>query len=138
MKKDKSTIKDGIAVFHRPLLIHGRTVYGIIYNKENEYTKKEIHLFMSYVLGMEQFLQNGGQTDESKRVLILPEGYTVECNQGLQALIYALLKNYTKFGILEFDESLEYTADEIDDGFIVSKSFMERYVFCNPDKIEYQ
>ena len=87
---------------------------------------------------MEQFLQNGGQTDESKRVLILPEGYTVECNKGLQVLIYALFKNYTKFGILEFDEPLEYTADEIDDGFIVSKSFMERYVFCNPDKIEYQ
>ena len=138
MKKEKSITKNGIAVFRRPLRIHGRTVYGTIYNKDNEYTKKNLHLFMSYVLGMEQFLYNGGQTDECKRVWKLPEGYKVECNQGLHALIYNLLKNYTKFGILEFNEPLEYTADEIDDGFIVGKSFMDRYVFCNPDKIEYQ
>lgn len=136
MKKDKSTVKNRIAVFRRPLLINRRIVYGIIYN--SEYTEKELHLFMSYVLGMEQLLHNGGQTDESKRVWKLPEGYTVECDQGLQALIYALLKNYTKFGILEFEEPLEYTPEEIDDGFIVGKSFMERYVFSNPDKIIYQ
>ena len=135
MKKDKSTVKNGSAVFRRPLYINRCTIYGIVYNKEKESEEKKLHLYMSYLLGMEQFLHNGGQTYESKRKWRVPEGYTVECNSGLQALIHALLKNYTKFGIIEFQDPLEYTPDEIDDGFIVGKSFMERYVFSNPDKI---
>lgn len=135
MKEDNSTVKNGIAVFRRPLYINRCTIYGIVYNKEKEDKEQKLHLYMSYLLGMEQFLHNGGQTDESKRKWRLPQGYTVECNSGLQALIHALLKNYTKFGIIEFEEPLEYTPDEIDDGFIVGKTFMERYVFSNPDKI---
>ena len=135
MKEDNSTVKNGIAVFRRPLYINRCTIYGIVYNKEKEDKEQKLHLYMSYLLGMEQFLHNGGQTDESKRIWRVPQGYTVECNSGLQALIHALLKNYTKFGIIEFDEPLEYTSDEIDDGFIVGKTFMERYVFSNPDKI---
>lgn len=135
MEKEKSIVKNGIAVFRRPLYINRRTVYGIVYNKEKECKEKKLHLYMSYLLGMEQFLHNGGQTDESKRKWIVPEGYIVECNSGLHTLIYTLLKNFTKFGIIEFDEPLEYTPDEIDDGFIVGKTFMERYVFINPDKI---
>ena len=87
MEEEKTAIKNGIAVFRRPLRIHGRIVYGIIYNKDNEYAKKKLHMFLSYVLGMEQFLRNGGQTDKSKRVWKIPEGYKVECDQGLHALI---------------------------------------------------
>lgn len=135
MIEEKTSVQNGIAVFRRPLYINKRTIYGIIYNKEKEGKEKKLHLYMSYLLGMEQFLHNGGQTDDSKRIWRVPDGYTAECSTGLQSLIYSLLKNFTKFGIIEFEEPVEYTPEEIEDGFIVSKSFMERYVFCNPTKI---
>lgn len=135
MPEEKSSIENAAAIFRRPVYISGRNIYGIIYNKEQENKNKMLHIYMSYVLGMEQFLHNGGNTDDNKRTWELPDGYNMECNTELHTLIYMLLKNFTKFGIIEFDEPLEYTPDEIDGGVIVGKSFMERYVFNNPNKI---
>ena len=91
---------------------------------------------MTYLTAMEQFLHNGGDTNETRDIWILPDGYTVACNTvGFQSMLSSLFKVYTKYSTIEFDEPIEYTSDEVDGCLITSYSFMERYVLPNTDKI---
>ena len=131
---------NAIAIFRRPLRIEGKSIYGILYNQELEKervnTPNSLNNYMAYLTAMEQFLHNGGTTNSTKNTWILPDGYAVDCNTfAFQTLLYTLFKYYTKYSIIEFDEPLEYTSDEVDDYFITDISFMEKYVFPNPDKI---
>lgn len=140
MKEQQTAIYNGIAFFRRPLRIKGKNIYGILYNQEvekhRENTPNCITNYMIYLTAMESFLHNGGDTNKTKNIWIMPDGYTVQCNTfGFQALLQTLFKSFTKYSTIEFDEPLGYTPDEVDGCFITNISFMERYVFPNPDQI---
>ena len=140
MKEQETAIYNGIAFFRRPLIINDKggvkTVYGVLYNQRKERLRLNLNKYMTYLTAIEQFLHNGGDTDKTRDIWILPDGYTFNCNTDeFKSLLSSLFKVYTKYSTIEFDEPIEYTSDEVDGCLITSYSFMERYVFPNPDKI---
>lgn len=139
MEEQNRAIYNGIAFFRRPLRIGNKNVYGIIYNQKVERQRQNgpnsLPKYMTYLTAMEQFLHNGGDTDKTKNLWIF-NGFSIQCNTvAFQSLLETLFKAHTKYSTIEFDKPLEYSSDEIDDCFVTNISFMDRYVFPNPDII---
>ena len=141
MNKQDTTIYNAAAIFSRPLKMKGdgKIIYGVLYNKElekqREGTLNDMEHYMCYLKAMEDFLHNGGDTSQDKKIWKF-DGYSIQCNTaGFQILLSKLFKVYTKYSTIEFDQPLDYTSDEVDDCFIIGYTFMERHVFPFPDKI---
>ena len=126
---------DGVVIFERPLAMKTsdgmREVYGFLFNQEyldseSKY-RNTLETYATYLVGLEQFLKNGGIVSDDRRWWYHPdENYRIECKLELFMLVSIITKNMLSYKIIRFDSGIEYEEDEIDDVLVVSKELIER------------
>lgn len=134
MVKDEH-IKNGIAVFDRPIMIDNSEIYGILYDKVDEETREEYNKNMSeyiaYMVGVETFTKNGGTV--SKGVWTYPDGISsLSCNYALEHLLDTLFGGVVGFHIIEPEEAISWNDGEVDTEergpcFILKHELIDRY-----------
>lgn len=126
---------DGVVIFERPLAMKTsdgmREVYGFLFDQE--YVDSEckyrdtLETYATYLVGLEQFLKNGGIVSDDRRWWYHPdENYGIECKYELLMLISTIMKNILHYKIIKLDREIEYEEDEIDDVLVVSKELIGR------------
>ena len=119
---------NGIAILDRPLSLEGKTIYGILYEKEEENVYENLSEYIAYLVAAEQFLKNNGEISDDRTKWILPK-VTATFNEGLRVLIVALMKDIVGHKIIEFDSPIKPLVGEVDDDryLIIDKTLIDRY-----------
>ena len=119
---------NGIAILDRPLSLEGKTIYGILYEKEEENVYESLSEYIAYLVAAEQFFKNNGKISDDRTKWILPK-VTATFNEGLREFIVALMKDLVGHKIVEFDKPIEPIAGEVDDDrcLITDKTLIDRY-----------
>lgn len=121
---------NGIAVLDRPLSLEGKTIYGILYEKEQMNVYENLSGYIAYLVAAEQFLKNKGQISDDRDKWILPDSnVTATFNAGLREFISALMKDVVGYKNIEFDSPVDALAGEVDDDrcLIIDKNLIDRY-----------
>ena len=121
---------NGIAILNRPLSLEGKTIYGILYEKEEENVYEKISEYIAYLVATEQFINNKGQISDDRTKWILPDSnVTATFNAGLRKFIFALMKDVVEHKNIEFDKTIEPLVGEVDDSryLITDKTLIDRY-----------
>ncbi len=135
MAKHKQNMT-GMVIFERPVQIAENTIHGILYDKRVEqiYTDMgyDISDYISYMVGCEQFLKNGGSISMDGSIWFYPDGvHELLYNFTLQRLLEMLMRDIVKTRIIEFDKPIEWKEGEVDDEgapcFIIDHALIERY-----------
>ncbi len=143
MMTEQKRIYTGMVVFERPIQIEDNTIYGIIYNKETEQRNRkngnDLADYVSYMVGVECFLKNGGSISDDGYTWTYPDGmHEVLYNHSLQRLLLLLMRDIVKIEIVEFDKPIEWNDGEIDNDiqpcFIIDTALIERYKTKEVDK----
>ena len=126
----------GMVIFDRPIQITDNTIYGIVFSKIAEQRNKEngndISDYVSYIVGCESFLKNGGSISNDGRLWSYPDGvHELLCNQSLIRLMVMLMRDIVKIKVNEFDKPIEWNEGEVDDEnspcFIINMELIDRY-----------
>lgn len=125
MEEKNTVIRNAIASLICPIRIEGKTIYGIIYDKDKE---PNLNDYIAYLDATADFVYNGGQI--SKDTWTYGNGeYKIKVNRGFRHLIGTLYGNRTLYLTDYFDKKLEYNNDEVDDDcFIISPTLFARYI----------
>lgn len=128
---------DSIAVLDTPLEIDGETIYGVMYNKEQEKllkanTPNNIDRYIAYHRGIELWLKAGCDVIPDGKFWYYPEDQSlIKCTPSVLKIIYTLMKNQSGNTKYEFDEYIVWNDDEVDDRenrMILNESLIRRYV----------
>ena len=126
----------GLVIFERPIQIANNSIYGIIYDKKTEQINTEnvnyLSDFVSYLVGCERFLKNGGLISKDGKIWYYPDGvHELMCNHSLFRLLDLLMRDIVKIKTIEFDQPIEWNEGEVDeDGspcLILDRALIERY-----------
>ena len=125
----------GLAILDRPLSLEGATVYGVIYDKdmEKDYeeTISELQFYITYLVGAEQFMKNGGCISGDLKQWSIPDCHiSVTFNSGFCTLLHTLMNGLVGYKTIEFDTPIEWENGEVDKDvptLVVSKSLIEKY-----------
>ena len=122
---------NGIAVLDRPITIDDEKIYGLLFHTDREPNWDNLSGYIAYLVGVEQFLKNGGTISSDGDLWILPdESASYHCRNGLQKLVSHLMRGLVGFQRLEVGAGIEYEDDEVDDKdsvLVVSPTLIERY-----------
>lgn len=133
----------GMVVFERPIQINEQIIHGIVYDKKVEQISTEMGYdlkdYISYLVGCEHFLKNGGSISEDGRIWFYPNGvHELYYNHTLQRLLEILMRDIVKTRIIEFDKPIEWKEGEVDDEgtpcFIIDHALIERYTSKEVEK----
>lgn len=142
MTKQKHNMT-GMAIFGRPIQIENNTIYGIVYDKKVEQRNKEngndLSDYVSYMVGCERFLKNGGTISDDGRLWSYPDGvHELLCNRSLYRLLEMLMRDIVRIKVLEFEQPIEWNEGEVDDEsspcFIIDTALIERYTKLQVEK----
>ena len=126
----------GLVIFERPIQIANNSIYGIVYNKRTEQRNTEngnnLADYVSYLVGCEKFLKNGGTISDDGKLWSYPDGvHELMCNHSLFRLLELLMRDIVKIKTIEFDQPIEWNEGEVDeDGspcLILDRALIERY-----------
>lgn len=128
----KNSVLNKMVVFDRPLYVEDTTVYGILYNSDND-NHSNMSDYIAYLVGCEYFEKNNGVISDGGDLWYLPDGvHAVSCNGSLFRLLGSLLKGIVGFHTFETNEPIEWNDGEVDDDrggscFILKPELIERY-----------
>ena len=122
---------NGIAVLDRPISIDDEKIYGLLFHTDREPNGDNLADYIAYLVGVEQFLKNGGTISSDGDLWNLPdESASYQCRNGLKRLVAHLMRGLVGFRRLEVGTGIEYEDDEVDDKdsvLVVSPTLIERY-----------
>ena len=122
---------NGIAVLERPISIDDEKIYGLLFHTDRKQNEDDLSDYISYLVGVEQFLKNGGTISSDGDLWNLPdESASYQCRNGLNRLVAHLMKGVVGFQRLEVGAGIEYEECEVDDKdsvLVVSPTLIERY-----------
>ena len=124
---------NGMVVFDRAIHINGVDVLGILFNVEDERihraTEENWTDYISYMVGVEQFIKNGGVISNDMTRWTMSDGFhSIHDNGGLLLIVSALMKGLVGFRRYEFDRPIEWQEGEIEDSeFVVGQTLIDRY-----------
>ncbi len=130
----------GLVIFDRPIQIEEKTIYGIVYDKKAEQRNAEngndISDYVSYLVGVENFLKHGGIISNDGNIWFHPNGiHELLYNHPLQRLLEVLMRDIVKIQVIEYDQPIEWNEDEVDDDsnpcFILNPALIDRYTKTN-------
>ena len=133
----------GLVIFERPIQIAEKNIYGIIYDTKAEQINTEngndLSDFVSYLVGCERFLKNGGSISKDGKIWSYPDGvHELMCNHSLFRLLDLLMRDIVKIKTIEFEQPIEWNEGEVDeDGspcLILDSALIERYTIGQAEK----
>ena len=128
---DMKDFYNGIAVLDRPITIDDEKIYGLLFHTDREPNGDNLSGYIAYLVGVEQFLKNGGTISSDGDLWILPdESASYHCRNGLQKLVSHLMRGLVGFRRLDVGAGIEYKEGEVDiedTGLVVSPTLIERY-----------
>ena len=126
-------IYNGIAVFDRPIVIDENRILGILFDTRRERFfcdgGTDLAHYIAYLVGVEQFLKNGGTISDENGLWTLPDGvHALLYNGALERLVTVLMLGLVGFRTYEFDRPIAWQEGEIEDSeFIVGQTLIDRY-----------
>lgn len=145
MAENRKTSYNGIAVISRPILVDNQYIYGVLYNvKEDQGLIKQelgdIVEYIDYIVGVEQFIKNGGTISDDGRVWYLPDDvHSFLNNASLKRILTHLMKGLVDVRKYEFDDYIEVKEGETDEDntrLVLKKDLIERYVNEHNKEVE--
>lgn len=133
-------IYNGIAVFDRPIVIDENRILGILFDTRRERFFCEggadLAHYIAYLVGVEQFLKNGGTINDEKDLWTLPDGeHALLYNGALERLVTVLMLDLVGFRTYEFDRPIAWQEGEIEDSeFVVGQTLIDRYTQASDTK----
>ena len=126
---------DGIAILDRAISIDDKQIYGVLFNAQCENTNTEnrdnLSEYITYLVGTEQFLKNGGDISDNGDLWTLPDGtHSYYYNNSLRHIVPLLMRGLVGHQRLKVSAGIEYQDGEVDDKdsvLVVSPTLIERY-----------
>ena len=127
---------DGIAILDRAISIDDKQIYGVLFNAQYENTDTEnwdnLSDYITYLVGTEQFLKNGGDISDNGDLWTLPDGtHSYYYNNSLRHIVPLLMRGLVGHQRLKVSAGIEYQDGEVDaedSELVVSPTLIERYI----------